>query len=58
MLPPAAPKPPNSTLLNDRFIARHMMIDRMSPEAPSSAPATMSSLFSSTKPIADAESPA
>ena len=35
-----------------------MMIDRIRPDDPSSAPAVMSSLFSSTKPIATAASPA
>ncbi len=44
--------------MNDRFIARHMITDRMKPDDPSSAPAVMSSLFSSTKPIATADSPA
>ena len=52
------PNAPNSTLVNERFIALHMMTDRMKPDDPSSAPAMMSSLFSSTKPIATAESPA
>jgi hypothetical protein len=45
-------------LAKDRFIALHMMIARMSPLDPSSAPAVMSSLLSSAKPIATAESPA
>ena len=35
-----------------------MMTDRMKPDDPSSAPAVMSTLFSSTKPMATAESPA
>ncbi len=39
-------------------MARHMMIDRIRPEEPSSAPATMSSLLSSTKPMATADRPA
>ena len=52
------PKAPNSTLVNERFIALHMMIDRIRPDDPSSAPAMMSTLFSSTKPIATADSPA
>ena len=47
-----------STLVNERFIARHMMIDRMKPLEPSSAPAVISSLLSSTKPIATADRPA
>ena len=52
------PKPPNSTFVNERFIARHMMIDRIRPLAPSSAPATTSRRLSSTKPIATADKPA
>ena len=52
------PNAPNSTLVNERFIARHMMIDRIRPDEPSSAPAVMSSLFSSTNPIATADRPA
>ena len=52
------PKAPNSTLVNERFIALHMMIERISPDDPSSAPAMISSLFSSTKPIATADRPA
>ena len=39
-------------------MARHMMIDRIRPLAPSSAPATTSSRLSSTKPIATADRPA
>ena len=61
--PPAAPactwpNAPNSTFVNDRFIARHMITDRMKPDDPSSAPAVMSTLFSSTKPMATADRPA
>ena len=52
------PNAPNSTLLNDRFMAFDMITDRMNPEEPSSAPATMSSLLSMTKPMAAAERPA
>ena len=53
-----APKAPKSTFRNERFIARHMMIARIRPEAPSSAPATISSLLSSTRPSAAADRPA
>ncbi len=52
------PKAPNSTLVNERFIALHMMIDRMKPDEPSSAPAIISSLLLSTKPMATADMPA
>ncbi len=52
------PTPPNSTLANERFIALHIRIDRMRPDEPSSAPAMMSSLLLSTKPIAAADRPA
>src|SRR2546426_11044682 len=52
------PNAPNRTLANDRFIARHMMIERIKPLEPSRAPAVTRSLLSSTKPIATAERPA
>ena len=52
------PKAPNSTLLNERFMARHMTMARMRPDMPSSAPATISRLFESTKPSSAAEIPA
>src|SRR4051794_41882786 len=39
-------------------MARHMITARMRPLDPSSAPAVISSLLSSTNPIATAESPA
>ena len=52
------PNAPNSTLVNERFIALHMITDRMKPDDPSSAPAMISSLLSSTNPIATADSPA
>ena len=51
------PKAPNSTLVNDRFIALHMITDRMKPEEPSKAPATTSTLLLSTKPSRAAERP-
>ena len=54
----SCPKAPNSTLVNDRFIARHMMMARMNPDDPSSAPATISSLLFSTNPMALADNPA
>ena len=64
-VPPAAPaptaicpKPPNSTLENERFIALHITTARMKPEVPSSAPTTISSLLSRAKPIALAARPA
>ena len=61
--PPAAfactwPNAPNSTFANERFMARHMMIDRIRPDDPSRAPAITSSLLSSTNPMATAERPA
>ena len=39
-------------------MALHMMIDRIRPDKPSKAPAVISSLLLSTKPMATAESPA
>ena len=54
----SCPNAPNSTLVNERFMALHMMIERIRPLEPSSAPATISSLLSSTKPMAHADRPA
>ena len=39
-------------------MARHMMMERMNPDDPSSAPATISSLLFSTNPMALADNPA
>ena len=52
------PKAPKSTLVNERFIARHMITERMKPEAPSSAPATINTGLPRTNPIAAPASPA
>src|ERR1017187_10727947 len=52
------PNAPNKTLVNDRFIALHMMMERIRPLEPSSAPAMMSSLLSSANPMAQGERPA
>src|ERR1039457_6638658 len=46
------PNAPNSTLVNDRFMALHMMIERISPDEPSSAPATTNRLLPNAKPMA------
>ena len=51
------PKALNRTFASERFIARHMMPVRMSPEAPTSAPEMMRALFSSTNPADAAASP-
>jgi len=53
----AAPKPLKSTFDNERFMALHMMLVRMIPLAPTRAPATISRLFNSTNPAAQAASP-
>ena len=52
------PNAPKSTLVKLRFMALHMMIERIRPDEPSSAPAVIRSLLSITKPIATADSPA
>ena len=54
----AAPKAPKSTLPKLRFIALDMMIESRKPEAPSSAPQMMRTLFSMAKPVAAEASPA
>src|SRR5262245_46373849 len=53
-----APKPPNSTLVMDRFIALHIRMERMKPEKPSSVPAMINTLLERTKPVAAEERPA
>ncbi len=52
------PNAPNITLVNERFMALHMITERMKPEEPSSAPATTSTLLLSTNPSSAAEKPA
>ena len=52
------PNAPKSTLPNERFIARLITMERINPDAPSSAPAMISTLLSSAKPVADAARPA
>src|SRR5882672_10849624 len=54
----ALPKAPNSTFVIERFIARHIRIERMNPEKPSKVPAMISTLFESTKPVAAEARPA
>ena len=53
----SAPKPPNTTFQMERFIARHMIAERMAPDEPTSAPVTMSRSFDSMKPAAAAAQP-
>jgi len=55
--PSCAPKPPNTTLRIERFIARHMMMLRIAPLEPTSAPVTMSRSLPSMKPAAAAAQP-
>ena len=52
-----APKPLNSTLAKDRFMALHMMLVRMMPAAPTSEPETISTLLLMAKPAAHAARP-
>src|SRR6266540_2848025 len=47
----AAPNAPKSTFVKERFIARLMMIERMKPEAPSSAPAMTRTLLPMANPV-------
>ena len=54
---PAAPKPENSTLVSDRFIALHMIDVSTMPLAPTSAPVMISRLLEITKPAAHAARP-
>ena len=52
------PNAPNSTLVNDRFMALHMITDRMKPEDAFRAPAMISRLLSSANPMAAQAAPA
>src|SRR4051812_46161043 len=54
----AAPTAPNKTLANERFIALDIIMPRMNPEPPSSAPQMMSTLLPSANPVAAAANPA
>ena len=51
------PKPPRITLKNERFIALHMMYDRIAPDDPTSDPAMISIGLSSEKPMPAAAHP-
>ncbi len=51
------PKPPRITLKNERFIALHMMYDRIAPLEPTSEPATISMKLFSEKPMPAAAQP-
>src|SRR5258708_16541855 len=51
------PNPPAITERKLRFIARHMMYERIAPEEPTSAPVTMSKSLESLKPAAAARQP-
>src|SRR2546429_7667633 len=52
-----APNPPAITEMKLRFIARHMMYDRIAPELPTSAPVMIIALLCSVTPIAAAAHP-
>src|SRR5688572_29899740 len=51
------PNAPNKTFANDRFIARLINNESRKPDAPSSAPDTMSTLFEMANPVAADASP-
>ena len=53
----ALPKPLKSTWARERFIALHMIFVRMIPLAPTREPATISTVFSMTKPAAQPARP-
>src|ERR1700758_3614827 len=55
--PASAPKPPRITLKNERFIALHMMYDRIAPDEPTSEPAMISIALFSEKPMPAAAQP-
>ena len=51
------PNPPRITDINDRFIALHMMYDKIAPDEPTKAPVTMSKSLPNRKPVAAAAHP-
>jgi len=53
----SVPNPPAMTLRKLRFIAVHMMYDRIAPLEPTSAPTTISRSLESMKPVAAAAHP-
>ena len=56
-VPASPPKPPRITLKKERFIALHMMYERMAPDDPTSEPATISMALFSEKPMPAAAQP-
>jgi hypothetical protein len=52
------PKAPKSTFVIERFIARHIRIERIRPENPSSVPAMIRTLLERAKPVAAEARPA
>src|SRR5271163_2023278 len=52
------PNAPNRTLLKERFMALHMITDKMNPDEAFSAPATMSKRFDNANPMAAQAAPA
>jgi len=56
--PAGLPKAPKRTLVIGRFIALHIKMDRISPEAPSRVPAMTKILLSRANPVAAPASPA
>src|SRR3954453_12521619 len=55
--PVSPPSPPRITLKNERFIALHMMYDRIAPDEPTSEPAMISIGLLSEKPMPAAAQP-
>src|ERR1700722_323319 len=51
------PKPPRMTEMNERFMPRHMMYDRIAPDEPTSAPVMISAELPSVKPMPAAAQP-
>src|SRR5262249_61799495 len=55
--PASPPNPPRITLKNERFIALHMMYERIAPDEPTSDPAMISIELLSEKPMPAAAQP-
>ena len=54
---PAFAHPPSTTFISERFIPLHIIIVKIIPEAPTSAPAIIKTLFPKTNPVIDPAKP-
>ena len=55
--PLSTPKAPKATFASERFMALHMIVVRISPDAPTKAPEMISTMLPRTNPAEDAARP-